>query len=156
MPKHTKSQSKTAAAKIRAAAVALGRLGGLRRAQTTTPEQRSAQGRMAVASRRDRQPKGPWFGLVVLPVGYKWKGTRHASAVLDEAHANTAEVLFWSQDRAEVKARSQQEDLRDRITLIVSQEWNPCAFTIQREFKPDAGAQVAALRSLVDDERGKP
>jgi ribosomal protein L22 len=128
------------------AAVALAELSRRKRMRDLTPEQRSAQGKKAVASRRDRQKSTRWYGLIALPADYVWKGAAHASKVLDAATANSAEVLFWSQDRAKVNARAQQKDLRDRDTLIIEQDWNPNAFTLQREYKPDADALQRMLR----------
>jgi hypothetical protein len=113
--------------------------------KTMTAAERSEQGRRAVMSRRDRN-KGPWYGLVALPSDYQWRGVKHASKVLDAAAANSAEVLFWSQDRKEVVSRSQEEDLRDRDTLIIEQGWNPNAFTINRTFQPDTDAMQRMLR----------
>jgi hypothetical protein len=127
------------------AAVALAQLSRRKRMKTMTPAQRSEQGRRAVMSRRDRN-KGPWYGLVALPAAYVWKGAAHASKVLDAATANSAEVLLWSQDRKEVVARAQEEDLRDRDTLIIEQDWNPNAFTINRTFQPDTDAMQRLLR----------
>src|SRR5579872_4573258 len=111
-------RTKLMPAKKNPAAVALAQLSKRKRMKSMTPEQRSEQGKKAVASRRDRQ-KGPWYGLLLLPADYVWRGTAHADKVLDELHSDSLHVVFWSQNRAEVVARSQEEDLRDRVTDIV-------------------------------------
>jgi hypothetical protein len=138
-------------------AVAMGRKGGKARLTKISPERRSEIARHAVLTRYGKakptaapQP-GRWFGLVALPVDYVWHGTAHASKVLDEAIHSHPEVLLWSQDRAVVVARSQQKDLRDRTTIVIDLDYDPSRLTIQREFKPDVGAQLKALKSLLDD-----
>jgi hypothetical protein len=137
------------------AASALAELSRRKRMATMTPEQRSAQGKRAVAARRDRQPKGQWYGLIVLPADYVWKGTEHAAKVLDEAESDSSSVRFWSTDRAEVVKRSQEPDLIDRDTFIIEQEWDPKAFRLIREYAPDARRQVRALNRVIDKKKGE-
>ncbi|MGD0869478.1 MAG: hypothetical protein ABSB88_08010 [Bryobacteraceae bacterium] len=141
--------------KKNAAAMALAKRSATKRYKTMTDAERSEQGRRAAASRRDRQPKGPWYGLVALPADYVWHGAAHAAKVLDEAHADSANVVFWSRNRAEVVSRSQEDDLCDRTTLIVEQDWDPHAFRIIREYRPDTERQLRALRTVLDSEGGQ-
>ncbi len=68
--------------------------------------------------------------MIALPKDYTWRGVAHASRVLDEAHADSANVIVWSASRADVVARAQGEDLRDRTTLIIEQDWDPRAFAL--------------------------
>src|ERR1035438_6275305 len=86
-----------------AAAMALAEISRRSRMKNLTAAQRSEQGRKAVASRRDRQ-KGPWFVLLVYPKDYLRRGVVHAVAEMI-AHPR---VEFWSQDKAEVVAKSQE------------------------------------------------
>jgi len=117
------------------AAVALGRRSGV----SLTPEQRTARASLA-ASTRWRKAKPPtdakpgrWYGLVLVPedpnppkpgdkdfVG----GVLAGAKLLDQALASP-EVIFWSQNRVEVKRRQQMEDLRDRWTEIVDFDFDP-------------------------------
>jgi hypothetical protein len=138
-------------------AVAMGRKGGKARMRTLTPERRSEIARHAVLTRygKAKPPSkaGPWYGLVALPADYAWKGAAHASKVLDAARADSANVVFSSQDRKEVFARSQMRDLRDRVTLIDEYPYNPQALHIKWEYTPDMEAMKRLLR--VDVEGGK-
>src|SRR5206468_2291206 len=119
------------------AAITLGRMSG----KNLTNEQRIERARTA-AQKRWRKAKAPatqpcrWYGLLLLPADYEWKGTEHAAKVLDAAYARPESIL-WSRDRAEVVERSQQADLRDRNVLIIDVDYDPTRFTIQREYKPD-------------------
>jgi hypothetical protein len=130
------------------AAVALARKSVRARLASLTPEQRSTQAKNAVLTRwRKAKPPSKWYGLLLLPADYQWHGTAHAAKVLDEAYANP-QVVLWSADRAEVVARAQQEDLRDRDTLVIEQDWDPRAFTIKHEYQPEVGRQIEALQDL--------
>jgi hypothetical protein len=125
--------------------------------ESMTPAQRVARGKRAAAARwhKSKPPAkaGPWYGLVALPADYVWKGAAHASKVLDAARADSANVVFSSQNRKEVVARSQMEDLRDRFTLIDEYPYNPHALHIKWEYEPDMEAMKRLLR--VDVEGGK-
>ena len=131
-----------------------------RATDSLTPEQRTERARKAVNARW-RKAKPPseqkpdrWYELVALPADYVWRGAAHAAEVLAEVDANP-EVILASHDRAEIVARSNQRDLRDRTTLIIERDYNPKGFTIQREFKPDVGAQLKGLRAVLDTDGGK-
>lgn len=145
------------------AAVALGRKGGKARLKTLTPEQRSAAARHAVLSRygKAKPPSAPkpgrWYGLIVIPTDHNPPkpgdkdfvgGVGAAAKLLDQAHANP-QVILWSQNRDEVIARQRQED---RWTEIIDLDYDPTRFTIQREYKPDVGAQLKGLRAVLDPE----
>lgn len=137
------------------AAVALGGRSGKR----LTKAQRKERGLNAVNARwrkakPDATPPDRWYELVALPADYVWRGTAHAAEVLADVDSNP-EVILSSHDRAEVIARSNQRDLRDRTTLIIERDYNPKGFTIQREFKPDVGAQLKGLRAVLDMDGGK-
>jgi hypothetical protein len=97
-----------------------------------------------------KQQKGPWYCLVVLPADYRWKGTRHAAKVLDEALSDSGKVVFWPTDKKEVIKRSQEPDLIDRVTLIIEQDWDPKAFRLIREYQPDTARQINGLRAVLD------
>jgi hypothetical protein len=114
------------------------------RMKTMTKAERSAQGRRAVSMRRDRR-KGPWYGLLLFPEDYEWHGVAHATKVLDELHANPT-VVFWSTDRAEVVKRAAQKDLRDLVTDVVEQNWDPRSFVVRRTFAPDTEAMKRLLK----------
>jgi hypothetical protein len=145
--------------KRNAAAVALGRRSGL----SLTAAQRTERGRRAAAARwrKAKPPAAPkpgrWYGLLLIPedlhplkpgeegfVG----GIRATAKRLDMAQA-CPQVILWSQNRDEVIARQRQED---RWTEIIDLDYDPTRFTIQREYKPDVGAQLKGLRAVLDPE----
>jgi hypothetical protein len=136
------------------AAVELGKLGARAQRQKYTKAERSEQARRAVNSRRDRQ-KGPWYGLIVFPEDFAWKGTIQAAPVIDEMHADTVKVVFWSQNRAEVVAYTQKAEFEDRITDIIEQGWDPRLFTIRREYQPDTESQLKVMRVVLDCQGGE-
>jgi len=131
-----------------------------RATDSLTPEQRKERGRNAVNARwrKAKSPSTPqrdrWYELVALPADYVWRGTAHAAEVLAEVDANP-EVILASHDRAEIIARSNRRDLRNRTTLIIERAYNPNGLTIQREYKPDAGAQLKGIRAVLDTDGGK-
>lgn len=120
------------------AAVALGRRGAQARLAKHTPAQRSAQARRAVQTRwakaAGKQPVR-WWGFF---------------SVNDPKQP---EALFWSQDKREVMAWARQHpDFGGFIDFI--EGYDP-RLTITTEFKPDAAAQVKALRVVLGDEGGE-
>ena len=133
---------------------------GSRSGVSLTSAQRTQRARNAVNARWCKAkpaatpPPDRWYELVALPADYVWRGTAHAAEVLAEVDANP-EVILASHDRAEIVARSQKKDLRNRETLIIERAYNPKGFTMQREFKPDVGAQLKGLRAVLDTEGGK-
>jgi hypothetical protein len=145
--------------KRNAAAVALGRRSGV----SLTAAQRAERGRRAAAARwrKAKPPSAPkpgrWYGLIVIPTDHNPPkpgdkdfvgGVGAAAKMLDQAHANP-QVILWSQNRDEVIARQRQED---RWTEIIDLDYDPTRFTIQREYKPDVGAQLKGLRAVLDPE----
>jgi hypothetical protein len=126
------------------AARAFSRLGVEARMKKKTPEERSEQARRAAASRRDRQPKGPWYGLILYPKDYVWRGAKDAIKVLNEMYSNP-KVVFWSQDKQEVLAKANGPQYRNRLSEVIEQDWDPRAFTLKRVFAPDADAARQAL-----------
>jgi hypothetical protein len=127
------------------AARAFSRLGVEARMKHKTPEQRSEQARRAAASRRDRQPKGPWFGVILYPENFVWRGVKHAIKVLDDMH-NNPQVVFWSQDLQEARAVTREYNLEgSRMAEIIEQAWDPSAFRLTPQYKPDADAARQAL-----------
>jgi hypothetical protein len=124
-------------------------------------KKRVEQGRRAVASRRDRQPKGPWYGLLVYPKDYRWRGRAHLSRLLDKMHADPShqrpdipKVEFWSPNRADVVAKANTPKYRYRATDVIEQAWNPDSFSIRRESKVDPDAQLKALRAVLKSDGG--
>lgn len=97
-----------------------------------------------------KKPTGTWYGIIVLPDDYVWKGSEHASKVLDQIEADTGNVLFWSQDRAEIRRKLRELDAQDRIAHTIEQDWNPHAFRVIREYAPDTDRQVKALRGVLN------
>ena len=94
--------------------------------------------------------KGLWYGLIVFPEGYKWRGTKHAASVLDAINANPSEYLVaWSRNRAEMVARSQKPDLQDRVTDVIELDWDSSRFQIRFAYQPDTESQVSALRAVL-------
>jgi hypothetical protein len=125
------------------AAQALGALGVKARKKQFTPAQKSAQARAAAASRWDRQK--PWFGVALYPADYVWRGAKHAIKVLDEMRSNP-QVVVWTQDRQEARAEARKYNLKgSRMAEIIEQAWDPTAFRLVREYKPDADAAKQAL-----------
>jgi hypothetical protein len=102
------------------AAVALGRKGGKQRLKTLTPERRSEIARHANAVRYGKAPAKPtrWYGLLLLPTNYEWRGVADAAKVLDAAHANP-EVVYWSLNKAEVVKKAAR--YRTRVATVVEQ-----------------------------------
>jgi hypothetical protein len=126
------------------AAVALGRKGGKARLKTLTQERRSAIARHAnlvrygKAKPPDAKPTR-WWGLFSVPSD-------------DGVHpSGEAELLDYSQDPAELLQRATEV----QSPIIKPLDYDPTKFTIVREFKPDEGAQLKALRVALDaDEEG--
>ena len=118
-----------------------------------TKAQRREQGRRAVAARRDRQKPesvpGRWYGVVLIPVpGDVHGGVHGIMKILDEAHAKP-EVILWTRDRDEARARAREVDLGDdagKFADIIEVDYDPTRFTIQREYKPDHDAMQRLLR----------
>jgi hypothetical protein len=130
------------------AARALAKASVASRMQNLSPEQRSAQARKAVLSRNDRKKPGPWFAVVLYPKGYTWKGAKDAARVLDEM-ANTPPV-FWSQDRAEARAKAREYNNQGRMAEIIEQEWSPRGkFVPVWESRPDPKRAVRGLREVL-------
>jgi len=102
-----------------------------------------------------KKPTGTWYGIIVLPDDYVWKGSEHACKVMDEIEADTGNVIFWSQDRTEIRRKLRELDVQDRTAYTIEQEWNPSAFRIAREYTPDSARQVKALRAVLATEGGE-
>jgi hypothetical protein len=119
------------------AAIALGRKGAQARLTSLSAEQRSAQARKAVQTRwakaSGKQPIR-WWGL------FSVNGP------------NPPEPVFWSRDKAEVRAWGQQHP--EHFGFMDFVEGYYPRVTIVAEFKPDVAAQVMALRAVLDEERG--
>ena len=133
------------------AAVSLGRKGGEARRNALTPEQRSASARHAVLSRYGKtKPPARWYGVVLIPIPEDLHGgMRKIAKILDDAHADP-NVVLWTQDRDEARARARQENLAGRWAEIVDVPYDPNRLSIQREYRPDPGAQVKGLRAVLD------
>ncbi|MCX6632459.1 MAG: hypothetical protein NTW28_33050, partial [Candidatus Solibacter sp.] len=131
--------------------------------ESMTPAQRVARGKLAAAARWHKTKTPPvagasrWYGLVALPADYVWKGVAHASKILDAAEAvpelinletePSKPARCWSEDRKEVVARSREEDLRDRVPLVIEHDWDPRALPpITWEYAPDMEAMKRLLR----------
>jgi hypothetical protein len=111
-------------------------------------EQRAAQARKAALSRKDRAKAAPWFGLVLYPQDYVWRGVKDALRVLDEME-NTPPV-FWSQDETEVKAAQREWFDKGRIGEILEQPYNPGGkLQIEWAYEPDPKRAAQALREAI-------
>jgi hypothetical protein len=138
-----------------AAAVRLGQKGGKARLLTMTAEQRSASARNAVNARYNKSSAQPkWFGVVVVPLPENFSGGTPALAkILDESNAQP-NVILWSRDREKARARAREVNTDDQTTgfaVLIEEDYDPARLTIQREFKPDAEAQLAALKVVIGE-----
>ena len=147
-------------------AVAMGRKGGNARMKTLTPERRSEIARHAVLTRygKAKAPSkaGPWYGLVApFPADYRWSGAARLAEILDQVEAKPEPVnletdpakpaRYWTRDRAEVKARAAEPDLRDREMLVIERPYDPEVLRVNMKFTPDHAAQVKALRGALGE-----
>ena len=131
------------------AAVALGKM-GVKTRMKWSKAKRVAQARKAIASRRDRQKKGPWFGVILFPADYQWRGVEHLAKTVDEVYSDvSARVVFWSRSRDEARARARQENLAGKWAEVVEQDWDPKSFTLVAEFVPNPERQMRAVKKLV-------
>lgn len=123
------------------AAVAMARLSN----EARTPEQRSAMARRAVQARW-RKAKAPatsrpaWYAQIV------FNGLDHP------------EIVRWSRDVNELREQARNEPLpegdNETASMFVKLDYNPSRLRIVREFRPDTGAQLRALRVLLDADEG--
>ncbi len=93
--------------------------------------------------------RGPWFGvrLVSVPEGFRG-GTRAVAKALDDANSEP-EIVFSSRDRDEARAHAREWNLRDDaagFAEVVELPYDPRAFTVRRQFQPDAEAMRRLLR----------
>jgi hypothetical protein len=55
------------------------------------------------------------------------------------------QVVYWSQDKAEARAKVREYFDQGRTAEIIEQDWNPRAFSIRRTFHPDGDAMQRVL-----------
>jgi hypothetical protein len=120
---------------------------------TWTPEQRAAQARKAALSRKDRAEPTPWYGVVLYPEDYEWKGVAHALKVLDEMH--NSPPVFWSQDEKEaLKAQREWSLKKHRMSEIIEKYYDPAGkLKVEFSHEPDPERQLQALREVLREAR---
>lgn len=124
------------------AALTLAAISRKKRMKTMTPEQRSEQGRKAVAARRDRQKP-------LEPEPQRFWGLFDAyDASAPGGVSRDPKLLQWSTDKNELRARVMQE--RDGIGIpeIEELDYDPRHVKLESNFKPDVTRQLDALRVL--------
>ena len=99
-----------------------------------------------------KKPTGTWYGIIVLPDDYVWKGSEHACKVMDEIEADTGNVIFWSQDRTEIRRKLRELDVQDRTAYTIEQDWDP-RMQIVCEFAPDSAAMQKAVELAMGGEK---